>query len=168
MTDLPTAPFGATGHRSTRVIFGAAALGGMRQEKADAVYAGVAEPLTADDVADAVTHFAFEDQTSPYEVYNLTPTGEAVYAPDMAEAVGKKTVRISPVMVRTAFSVLWHLTRGRIPTCPGSWRFYSYPVLMSGEKLALVYHCKYSSKDAFRYTNGRYEGRVPVEFRNSK
>jgi len=30
-------PFGRTGHASTRVIFGAAALGGMRQERADAV-----------------------------------------------------------------------------------------------------------------------------------
>ena len=37
MSELPTAAFGATGHRSTRVIFGAAALGGMRQERADAV-----------------------------------------------------------------------------------------------------------------------------------
>ena len=34
---LPLAPFGRTGHESTRVIFGAAALGRMRQEKADAV-----------------------------------------------------------------------------------------------------------------------------------
>jgi aryl-alcohol dehydrogenase-like predicted oxidoreductase len=34
---LPQAPFGRTGHESTRVIFGAAALGRMRQEKADAV-----------------------------------------------------------------------------------------------------------------------------------
>ena len=33
---LPTLPFGRTGHESTRLIFGAAALGGMRQEKADA------------------------------------------------------------------------------------------------------------------------------------
>jgi aryl-alcohol dehydrogenase-like predicted oxidoreductase len=30
-------PFGSTGHLSSRVIFGAAALGGMRQEKADAI-----------------------------------------------------------------------------------------------------------------------------------
>ncbi|MGK2948413.1 MAG: aldo/keto reductase [Acidimicrobiales bacterium] len=37
MTGLPTAPFGSTGHRSSRVIFGAAALGGMRQDRADAV-----------------------------------------------------------------------------------------------------------------------------------
>jgi len=32
---MDTAPFGRTGHHSTRVIFGAAALGAMRQEKAD-------------------------------------------------------------------------------------------------------------------------------------
>jgi aryl-alcohol dehydrogenase-like predicted oxidoreductase len=34
---IETAPFGRTGHQSTRVIFGAAALGAMRQEKADQV-----------------------------------------------------------------------------------------------------------------------------------
>lgn len=32
---MDTLPFGRTGHESSRVIFGAAALGGMRQEKAD-------------------------------------------------------------------------------------------------------------------------------------
>jgi aryl-alcohol dehydrogenase-like predicted oxidoreductase len=34
---IATAPFGRTGHDSTRVIFGAAALGGLRQERADEV-----------------------------------------------------------------------------------------------------------------------------------
>lgn len=34
---LPTLPFGRTGHESTRILFGAAALGGMRQEKADSI-----------------------------------------------------------------------------------------------------------------------------------
>ncbi|MGH7864489.1 MAG: aldo/keto reductase [Candidatus Binataceae bacterium] len=34
---IETNPFGKTGHQSTRVIFGAAALGGMKQEKADGV-----------------------------------------------------------------------------------------------------------------------------------
>jgi aryl-alcohol dehydrogenase-like predicted oxidoreductase len=34
---IETSPFGKTGHQSTRVIFGAAALGGMKQEKADKV-----------------------------------------------------------------------------------------------------------------------------------
>src|SRR4051812_30018226 len=32
---LERAPFGKTGHRSSRVIFGAAALGSMSQERAD-------------------------------------------------------------------------------------------------------------------------------------
>jgi len=34
---MDAAPFGRTGHSSTRVIFGAAALGAMRQEKADQI-----------------------------------------------------------------------------------------------------------------------------------
>ena len=40
---IDTAPFGRTGHHSTRVIFGAAALGAMRQEKADQVLATLLE-----------------------------------------------------------------------------------------------------------------------------
>jgi aryl-alcohol dehydrogenase-like predicted oxidoreductase len=40
---IATAPFGRTGHVSTRVIFGAAALGGMRQERADEVLATLLE-----------------------------------------------------------------------------------------------------------------------------
>ena len=40
---LATAPFGRTGHDSTRVIFGAAALGNMRQERADEVLATLLE-----------------------------------------------------------------------------------------------------------------------------
>jgi len=34
---IEKAPFGKTGHLSTRVIFGAAALGGMKQDKADPI-----------------------------------------------------------------------------------------------------------------------------------
>jgi aryl-alcohol dehydrogenase-like predicted oxidoreductase len=34
---IETSPFGKTGHQSTRVLFGAAALGGMKQDKADRV-----------------------------------------------------------------------------------------------------------------------------------
>jgi aryl-alcohol dehydrogenase-like predicted oxidoreductase len=34
---IESSPFGKTGHQSTRIIFGAAALGGMKQEKADQV-----------------------------------------------------------------------------------------------------------------------------------
>ena len=34
---IETAPFGSTGHESTRVIFGAAALGAMTQPRANGV-----------------------------------------------------------------------------------------------------------------------------------
>lgn len=34
---IPRIPFGRTGHESTRTLFGAAALGGMRQERADEI-----------------------------------------------------------------------------------------------------------------------------------
>ena len=121
-----------------------------------------------DDGSDRRTKFAFEDTPWEYNVFNITPVGEAVYAKDMAAAVGKRILPIQPWMARMAFWFFWHTTRGRIPTCPGSWRFYSYPVVMSGEKLATVYTCQYSSKDAFQFTDGRYEDFVPEEYRKPK
>ncbi len=121
-----------------------------------------------DDVNDIVTKLALEDISNDYEVFNITPVSEPVLAEDMALAVGKKILPIEPWMARVAFAFFWHATRGRIPTCSGSWRFYSYPVLMSGEKLKSIYQCKYSSKDAFAYTNGRYESFVPSVKKRSK
>ena len=40
---IPTIPFGKTGHHSSRILFGAAALGAMRQERADQLLARVME-----------------------------------------------------------------------------------------------------------------------------
>ncbi len=121
-----------------------------------------------DDVNDIVMKFVFESMDWEYDVFNITPVSEPVYADDMAEAVGKKIVPIRPWMARCAFFFFWHATRGRIPTCPGSWRFYSYPLLMSGVKLAQIYTCRYTSKEAFRYTDGRYESYVPEVHRRSQ
>lgn len=121
-----------------------------------------------DDVNDLVQYFTFNEAPSQYEVYNITPVSDPVYAPDMAKAVGKRILPIQPWMARIAFFAFWHGTRGKVPTCPGSWRFYSYPIVMSGEKLATVYTCQYSSKDAFQYTDGRYESYVPAEQKRSK
>ncbi len=118
-----------------------------------------------DDVNDVVQYFTFTSAPSAYEVYNLTPDCEPVYAPDMAAAVGKRILPIQPWMARVAFFFFWHLTRGKIPTAPHSWRFYSYPIIMSGKKLASLYTCQYTSHDAFRYTTGRYEAFVPEDER---
>ena len=40
---IETIPFGRTGHESTRMIFGAAALGAMKQERADSTLALIRE-----------------------------------------------------------------------------------------------------------------------------
>ncbi len=121
-----------------------------------------------DDVNDIVTKFVFEQMAWDYNMFNIVPVSEPVFAPDMAAAVGKRILPIKPWMARLAFWFFWHATRGKVPTCPGSWRFYSYPVLMSGQKLAQIYTCAYSSKDAFAYTNGRYADWVPEEKRRLK
>ena len=121
-----------------------------------------------DDVSDIVTTFAFDTYAWDYSVFNITPVSEPVLASSMAAAVNKRILPIQPWMARLAFWFFWHATRGRIPTCAGSWRFYSYPVVMSGMKLAQIYDCAYTSKEAFAYTDGRYQEHVPEADRRSK
>jgi aryl-alcohol dehydrogenase-like predicted oxidoreductase len=81
MTSLPTAPFGSTGHQSTRVIFGAAALGGMSQQRADATLARIAE-WGINHIDTAASYGASEDRLQPWlaerrsEVFLATKTGE--------------------------------------------------------------------------------------------
>lgn len=124
-----------------------------------------------DDIVRVVEKLSFDEwKGSSYEVYNATPDGSPVYAPDMAKAVNKMLLPVMPWMVRIAYFFFWHAIRGVIPTAPGSWRFYSYPVVMSGEKLKtqLGYQCQYESFDAFRYTDGVYESFVPAELRRPR
>jgi aryl-alcohol dehydrogenase-like predicted oxidoreductase len=78
---LPLAPFGRTGHLSTRVVFGAAALGGMRQETADRTLEAV---LVAgvNHIDTAASYGASEDRLQPFlaahrtSVFLATKTGE--------------------------------------------------------------------------------------------
>lgn len=78
---LPTADFGPTGHRSTRVIFGAAALGAMSQERADATMEKVQE-WGINHIDTAASYGASEDRLRPWlaehrdEVFLATKTGE--------------------------------------------------------------------------------------------
>ena len=78
---LPHATFGSTGHQSTRVIFGAAALGGMSQERADSTLAKVAD-WGINHIDTAAGYGASEDRLRPWlvehrsNVFLATKTGE--------------------------------------------------------------------------------------------
>ena len=80
-TTLPLAEFGRTGHRSTRVVFGAAALGAMSQERADRTLAEV-RALGINHIDTAASYGDAEDRLRPFlaahraEVFLATKTGE--------------------------------------------------------------------------------------------
>ncbi len=118
-----------------------------------------------DDITDIVALLASSLLRSGYEIFNAAPPGSAVFGKDMAEAVGKKIIPIYPWMVRLAFFFMWHLTLGRIPTAPGSWRGYSYPIAVDGSKITKEYgyQYKWQSKDAFVKKEGRYKSDIPKE-----
>ena len=111
-----------------------------------------------DDIADVVSLFAFEKLAGEYEAFNVAPPGDVVFGRDMAAAVGKRILPVRPWMVRLAFFIMWHLTRGRIPTSRGSWKGYSYPIAVDGSKLTKMYgyQYKWQSKEAFVKKEGRY------------
>jgi len=123
-----------------------------------------------DDVVNIIERLAFGEKVSGYEVFNICPPGPVVHGEDMARAVKKRMLPIYPWMVRLAFFWVWHLTRGRIPTSPGSWKGYSYPIAVDGSKVTrmLGYQYRYSGPDAFQYTDGMYESYVPEAQRKHK
>ncbi|MDD5152857.1 MAG: NAD-dependent epimerase/dehydratase family protein [Candidatus Pacebacteria bacterium] len=116
-----------------------------------------------DDITDMVEFFCFNNVDGEYEIFNAAPPGAPVYGTDMARAVGKRTLPVTPSLVATAFFFTWHLTRGRIPTSPGRWRGYSYPIHVDGLKITKKYgyNYKYESWQAFVNDTGRYQHVVP-------
>ena len=78
---IPTALFGRSGHESTRLIFGAAALGGMSQERADATMDAIAG-WGINHIDTAAGYGASEDRLQPWlaehrgDVFLATKTGE--------------------------------------------------------------------------------------------
>jgi len=82
---IDTLPFGNTGHESTRVLFGAAALGGMRQERADAVLELLLEH-GVNHIDTAASYGESELRIGPWmrrhrgDFFLATKTGERTYA----------------------------------------------------------------------------------------
>lgn len=123
-----------------------------------------------DDVTGIIERLAFGEKVGGYEVFNICPPGAVMHGSDMAKAVGKRQLPIHPWMVRAAFFVFWHATRGKIPTGRGAWKSYSYPIAVDGSKVTrlLGYAYHYDGLDAFQYTDGAYESYVPEKSRRRK
>jgi aryl-alcohol dehydrogenase-like predicted oxidoreductase len=87
---IPTSPFGRTGHASTRLLFGAAALGAMSQERADATLALV-DQAGINHIDTAASYGASEDRLRPFlaqhrdRFFLATKTGERQGAAARAE-----------------------------------------------------------------------------------
>jgi aryl-alcohol dehydrogenase-like predicted oxidoreductase len=87
---LPTKQFGRTGHESSRVIFGAAAFGGMSQDRANAIMEmlnsrGVNHIDTARGYGDSELRLAPWLATNRHKVFLATKTGERSGAAARAE-----------------------------------------------------------------------------------
>ncbi len=123
-----------------------------------------------DDVVRIVELLAFSPLKKKYDAFNICPPGAVVRPPEMAKAVGKKILYVHPQLIRFVFFIMWHGTRGRVPTSKGGWKSYSYPIAVDGSKLTREYGFQYgpSSFDAFYYTNGEYEQYVPKELLRHK
>lgn len=116
-----------------------------------------------DDIVDIVTILAFREQHKAVDIFNLAPPGDVVLPKDMGEATGKKVIILPPWIIRIGFFFARHLSLGKIPTAAGAWRYYSFPIVMDGEKVTkeLGHAYKYSSKEAFTTKEGRYSYVVP-------
>ncbi|MBI5138957.1 MAG: NAD(P)-dependent oxidoreductase [Candidatus Vogelbacteria bacterium] len=110
-----------------------------------------------DDVTDIVGLLAFSKIAEKYEVFNIAPK-DIIRANEMAEIFGRKTMRVKPWLVRIIFDLAWDFTWGRIPTSPGGWRFFCFPIPVDGSKITSKYNFEYmySSKDALTKDEGRY------------
>lgn len=120
-----------------------------------------------DDLSDVLGLIAFTPSAPSFKIYNLAPPGPVVGPHDMGRAVGKKVFLLHPRLIQIMFFVMYHLTRGKVPTSRGGWRFYSFPVVIDGAKVAHDFNFTYThnSLSAFTKTTGRYEYAVPPQKR---
>lgn len=95
---METIPFGRTGHRSTRVLFGAAALGGMRQEKADQVLETLLE-FGVNHIDTAASYGESELRIGPWmarhraRFFLASKTGDRTYA-DARDSIRRSLERL--------------------------------------------------------------------------
>lgn len=119
--------------------------------------------LHEDDITDVVELLVrLPAQGRGLETFNVAPS-DYLTAGDFAATLGKRSVRIPPLLLRPLFWMLWHATRGKVATPAGAWRFLSYPIRADGTRLTreLGYVYRYGSAAALLGREGR--GARPVD-----
>lgn len=76
---------------------------------------------------------------------------------DIAKILKKASLKIPHPLAKLAFSFLWHLSLGKIPTPPGTINSYSYPILVDGSKITkLGFEYHYNCTDALLANKGKF------------
>jgi nucleoside-diphosphate-sugar epimerase len=115
--------------------------------------------LHEDDIAEIVAHLLTAPSKGGYEVFNASPEDYLASA-ELAALLQKRRIVVSPAMLRRLFTLCWRISRGRIPTPRGAWKFLTYPIAVDGSALTKTYnyHYQFSSVDALMARAGRYCG----------
>jgi UDP-glucose 4-epimerase len=105
--------------------------------------------LHEDDLGAAIEFLLRTQLPESYVIFNLAPR-DYMTAIDVAACLGKRSVRVPAWLVNLSFHLLWHVTRGRMPTPPGLINFLRYPINLDGTKIsALGFRYRYSSRESF-------------------
>jgi UDP-glucose 4-epimerase len=113
--------------------------------------------LHEDDIADIVPLLLTTPSRDGYEAFNASPEDYLASA-DLASLLRKRTITIPPALLRGLFALCWHISRGRIPTPRGAWKFLTYPIAVDGSALTETYNYRYqfTSADALMARAGRH------------
>ena len=113
--------------------------------------------LHEDDIAEIVTLLLTTPSRDRYEVFNASPEDYLASA-DLASLLQKRPIIIPPALLRGLFALCWCISRGRIPTPRGAWKFLTYPIAVDGSGLTATYNYRYhfTSADALMARVGRH------------
>jgi nucleoside-diphosphate-sugar epimerase len=113
--------------------------------------------LHEDDIIDIVTTILSAPVKPEIEVFNAAPE-DYLRATDLGDLVGKRPLVVPPVLLRMVFAALWRMTKGRIPSPPGAWKFLTYPIAVDGTRLTSTYGYRYrfTSRQALLAAEGSY------------
>ncbi len=109
-----------------------------------------------DDVVGAVNLCLFGDFDEKHLIFNIAPN-EYLSFREIAKILGKKTIHLPKFLGELAFSLVWHLSLGKVPTPPGTINSYTYPILVDGAKITRYgFRYNYTCIDAFLGLKGKF------------